>query len=89
MKIAVATDDFSTVTGHIGRCNGFLIFDIENSNVISKEGIENAFTHHKRCEHHHGHHEHSHGHSHMHLMETLKGRSYLICTSAGWWIAEV
>ena len=90
MKIAVATDDFMTVTGHIGRCNGFLIYEIENGAIASREQKENVFTHHKMGEHeeHHHHGGHEHGHSHSALVEGLKGCSHLICTAAGWRAVE-
>jgi predicted Fe-Mo cluster-binding NifX family protein len=86
MKVAVATDDFVNVTGHVGRCNGFLVYEIEDGKVINVESRENNFTNHKRSEHHshdHGH-EHSHGHSHSALVDGLSDCSHLICTAAGW-----
>lgn len=80
MKVAVATDDFVSVTGHIGRCTGFLVFEIENDTVINVEQRENNFTHHKTSSDH----NHSHGHSHASLVEGLSDCKALICTSAGW-----
>ncbi len=41
MKVAVATDDFVNVTGHVGRCNGFLVYEIEDGKVINVENREN------------------------------------------------
>ncbi|MBX3009312.1 MAG: hypothetical protein KF816_14925 [Melioribacteraceae bacterium] len=87
MKLAIATDDFSTVTGHIGRCNGFLIYEIEDNQIISREERENVFTNHKLDgDHHHGTHNHSHGHSN--LVTGLNDCSHLICSSAGWRVVE-
>ena len=80
MKIAVATDDFSTVTGHVGRCNGFLVYTIEETKILDVEQRDNSFTHHKTSEHH----DHTHGHSHSALVNGLSDCSHLICTSAGW-----
>ena len=57
MKVAVATDDFVNVTGHVGRCNGFLVFEIEEGKIVNVENRENNFTNHKRSEHH----SHDHG----------------------------
>ncbi|MBI1936862.1 MAG: iron-molybdenum cofactor biosynthesis protein [Ignavibacteriales bacterium] len=88
MKIAVATDDFLTVTGHIGRCNGFIIYELDNTVIANRVQIENTFTHHKMSEHHHGDHEHNHSHGHENLIEGLKGCSALICTAAGWRVVE-
>ena len=84
MKVAVATDDFINVTGHVGRCNGFLVYEIEDGKVVNVESRENNFTNHKRSEHHSHGHEHSHGHSHSALVEGLSDCSHLICTAAGW-----
>ena len=84
MKVAVATDDFINVTGHVGRCNGFLVYEIEDGKIVNVESRENNFTNHKRSEHHSHGHEHSHGHSHSALVEGLSDCSHLICTAAGW-----
>ena len=85
MKIAIATDDFTTITGHVGRCNGFLIYDVENGVIKDIEQRENEFTHHK-VSHEHSHNEH--GHSHSKLVEGLSDCSHLICKSAGWRLQE-
>ena len=82
MKIAVASDDFINVTGHVGRCNGFLIYEIEGNEIVNVKEIENNFTHHKMSGGEN--HSHSHGHSHAGLLEGLSECSHLICTSAGW-----
>lgn len=82
-KIAVATDDYLTITGHIGRCNGFIIYELADSKIINRIEKENKFTAHKIGEHdHHG------EHSHARLIEALSGCSHLICTSAGWRVVE-
>lgn len=85
-KIAVATDDFLTVTGHIGRCNGFIIYELNGNQIVNREQKENTFTHHKTGEHQHSEHNHSHGHES--LIEGLQGSSALICTAAGWRAVE-
>lgn len=85
-KIAVATDDYKTVTGHIGRCNGFIIYELDKNIIVNSEQKENTFTHHKIGEHHHGGHDHPHGHAR--LIDALAGCSHLICTSAGWRVVE-
>ena len=85
MKIAVATDDFQEITGHVGRCNGFLIVEVEKGKVINKEERANNFTHHKLHSHGAG---DSHGHSHRSLVEALSDCNYLICQSAGWRLVE-
>jgi predicted Fe-Mo cluster-binding NifX family protein len=89
MKLAIATDDFRTVTGHIGRCNGFLIYEIKDSKIKNVEQRDNVFTNHKM----NGHvdkqdHSHNHRHSHASLVEGLADCSHLICTAAGWRLQE-
>jgi predicted Fe-Mo cluster-binding NifX family protein len=84
MKIAVATDDFVHVTGHVGRCNGFIVYEIEENKILSSEQRENNFTHHKTSSAQ----PHSHGHSHFNLVNGLSDCSTLICTSAGWRLQE-
>ena len=34
MKIAIATDDNQTVTGHVGRCNAFIFYTIEDGKIV-------------------------------------------------------
>jgi len=89
MKIAVATNDSRRVTGHIGKCRAFMIFEIENGKVLNKELRENTFTHHKTGEHLHQHHGEGGGaHSHSHLIEGLKDCSILISKGGGWRVVE-
>ena len=89
MKIAIATDDYLNVTGHVGRCAGFLVYEVEKGEIISEEKRENNFTNHGRG-HVHGHsHNHEHGKSgHERLAEGLNDCSHLICHGAGWRVVE-
>lgn len=88
-KIAVATDDLNRVTGHIGRCRAFMVYDIAGEKILSKEFRENLFTNHRKGEHHHGHHREGEGrHSHEHLIDGLHDCSYLISSGGGWRVVE-
>jgi len=93
-KIAIATDDQKRVTGHIGRCRGFAVFEIDDGKILNKEARENLFTNHRRGgAHHHGegegHGGQGHGrHSHEHLINGLKDCSYLISSGGGWRVVE-
>ncbi len=89
MKIAIATDDLKTITSHVGRCNAFIIFDVDNDKITNKEIRENNFTHHKTHEHsshenpnslEHG---HEHHHSHQSLIDAINDCSHLICSGIG------
>lgn len=89
MKVAIATDDYKNVTGHIGRCKGFLIITVENGEVKETEERENTFTNHGRGGHGHGHHhgeEHKTGHER--LADGIKDCSHLICHGVGWRLVE-
>ncbi len=85
MKLAIATDDFKNVTGHVGKCNGFLVYEVEDGKIKNVEQRKNVFTNHQM----HGHNpNHNHGHSHASLVEGLSDCSHLICTAAGWRLQE-
>ena len=90
MKIAIATDDYLNVTGHVGRCAGFLVYEVENGEIIKEEKRENSFTNHgKGKEKEHGHHNHEHGkNGHARLAEGLNDCSHLICHGAGWRLVD-
>jgi predicted Fe-Mo cluster-binding NifX family protein len=94
MKVAIATDNYKNVTGHVGRCKGFLIVTVENGEVIGTEERANVFTNHGRGGgngHHHGH-GHNHGaehkNGHERLADGLKDCSHLICHGVGWRLVE-
>ena len=89
MKIAIATDDYANVSGHVGRCAGFLVYEVENGEIISEEKRENNFTNHGRGHAHGNHHNHEHGKTgHERLAEGLNDCSHLICHGAGWRVVE-
>jgi len=84
MLIAVATDDFMTITGHVGRCNGFLVYNIEDGQVISIEQRENNFTHHRLHPEDHDHGDNTHqASSHSSLAGGLRDCKCLIANAAG------
>lgn len=43
MKVAVATNNYKNVVGHIGHCKGFIIYDVENGEIKERREIENPF----------------------------------------------
>ncbi len=93
MKIAVASNNQVKVSGHLGRVKSFLIYEIENSQIIKKEVRPNTFTHHVQHNHQHEemHQEHVHGegaHSHAELIDALKDCSHIIFQSGGWRVIE-
>ena len=88
-KIAVATNDQNTVTGHIGRCRSFVVVDIDAGKVVNRETRENTFTHHRMGHEHQHHHGHGEGHhSHEGLINGLRDCRYLISSGGGWRVVE-
>jgi predicted Fe-Mo cluster-binding NifX family protein len=87
-KIAIATNDQHRVTGHIGRCRAFMVYEIDGEKIVNKELRDNNFTNHRRG----GEHHHSHGeggeHRHTHLIEGLKDCKFLISSGGGWRVVE-
>ncbi len=87
-KIAIATDDQKRVTGHIGRCKSFMIYEINDNKIVNKELRENLFTNHRMMHQNHQHHGEGGGHSHAHLIEGLKDCKYLVSSGGGWRVVE-
>jgi predicted Fe-Mo cluster-binding NifX family protein len=56
MRIAIPTDDKTTICPHFGRTSGFMIFKIENRKVVDSEYRPNTFTGHVRGNHQDHHH---------------------------------
>ncbi len=86
-KIAIATNDQRRVTGHIGRCKSFMVYEINDKKIVNKELRENLFTNH-RMNLEHQHHGEGGGHNHTHLIEGLKDCKYLISSGGGWRVVE-
>lgn len=87
MKIAVASDNGTILTGHIGRCNMFLVFNTKDKEIVNVEKRNNSFTMHKQGDHEHNpnheHHHNNHNGRHAGILNGLKDCQYLICSSAG------
>ena len=89
MKIAVSTDNYKNVSGHVGKCKGFIIFTVENGEIKNKEFRENIFIHHSRGEgghHHDGKMDGRYGYGK--LASGISDCSYLICQGCGWRLVE-
>ncbi len=87
-KVAIATNDQIRVTGHIGKCKAFMVFELDGEKIIHKELRENQFTNHRRSSEHHHHGEGEGRHSHEHLINGLKDCGYLISSGGGWRVVE-
>jgi len=88
MKIAVASDNQINVSGHIGRVNGFIIYEVEDNKIINRNYIVNKFTNHTMGEKHMHHHGEGHSHGHHSLINALSGVETIIFQSGGWRVIE-
>lgn len=79
MKVAIASDDGREISAHFGRTLGFVVFKIENKQIISQEYRPNTFTGH--MSHHGG--EHNHISTHSAIVEALKDCSVVISNGMG------
>ncbi len=78
MRIAIPTNDQSTIFKRSGRAQGFLILDVTPVGFKIVDYRKNEHGHH----HHHGE-EHEHGHSHKEIVEALKDCDYLVVNMIG------
>lgn len=58
MKIAVVTDDGTTISQHFGRATKYAVFDIREGEILTRELRDKAGHH--SFHHNHGAHEHDH-----------------------------
>lgn len=47
MKVAIASSDGKTVAQHFGRCEGFVVVEVEGSKVLNREYRKNLFSNHQ------------------------------------------
>ena len=69
MKIAVVTDDQTTISRHFGRARYYLVFTIEDSQVTQQEvrsKLGHDQLHDEEHHEHHEHHEEHHAHDRPH-----------------------
>lgn len=79
MKIAIPSNDQITVSKHFGRTSGFMIFEIEDDRIVSREYKSNNFTGHAKGLHH----EKEHNHSHVGIFNALEGCETVIAGGMG------
>lgn len=88
MRIAVPTNDGASISEHFGRSASFLIFEIENGQIKSRELRTNG------AEHSHAQGECDHtsadnkSHSHAGILAALDGCEVVICAGMGQRAAE-
>ena len=82
MKISFPTDDRKTIAKRTGRAKEFLIYEIEDRQIINVDYKENT---HKHQEHGqgHDHHKGGGGHTHEEIMELLSDVDLLVVGRVG------
>ena len=65
MKIAVVTDDQATISRHFGRAQYYLVFTVEDGQVVQQE-LRSKLGHDQFQHEEHQEHEHDHDHEHGH-----------------------
>ena len=85
MKIGIASDDQINITKHFGRTRGFVIAQIENGTVISKEYRTNTFSNHMQSQDHDhsGTHGPAQGHSHSTILNALSDCDIVLAGGMG------
>jgi predicted Fe-Mo cluster-binding NifX family protein len=88
MRIAIPTNDGSTISQHFGRSAAFLTFDIENGEIkdrgLRPNGMEHTHEQGQCSAAGAGHEQHSHAG----IVTTLAGCDAVICAGMGWKAAE-
>jgi predicted Fe-Mo cluster-binding NifX family protein len=88
MKIAIPTNDGTSISEHFGRSASFLIFDIENGHIKRRELKPNGAKHSHSpgtCDHRT---TGSEPHSHAGILAALAGCDIVICAGMGQKAAE-
>ncbi len=90
MKIAVASADGRMLSSHFGRSACFVVFEVADGKIISREERTNSFTAFGKGEctdpdHHHHHDGH---HSHADVVNALSDCEVLLCGGMGRRAAE-
>jgi predicted Fe-Mo cluster-binding NifX family protein len=85
MRIAIASDDGTTIAGHTGRCRGFAIYEVLEGRATRREFRENEFTAHARgqCDREHADATAGAHHSHVQLLSALGDCCALITRGMG------
>lgn len=83
MKIAIASDDQKLVCGHVGRCQGFLVYTADGKKITVREYRPNTFTGHATGKEQHHHHGEVGGMGHPWIQTALEGCSVLISQGMG------
>ena len=83
MKIAIPTNDGTSISEHFGRSKGFLVYEVANGKIEKREFRENGMTHsHAQGDCAHGSHG-AGGHSHAGILSALEDCQLVLCLGMG------
>lgn len=87
MRIAVASEDGVSISHHFGRSRAFLVYEVEQQQVVGRSLRDNTFTAHARgeCKESEPHEEH---HGHGPIVTALRDCDAVLCYGMGWRAAE-
>ena len=88
MKIAVASSDGVSISQHFGRSQCFIVFDVAEGKVTSREVRDNTYTAHAKGDCAGGDHRHDQHHSHAEVIAALSDCQVVLCGGMGWRAAE-
>ena len=83
MKIAIPTDDKTTICPHFGKTAGFIVYSIEDRAILETEYRQNTFTGHAQRHHDENHHGGDHHHSHAAILQALGDCQIVIANGMG------
>lgn len=86
-KIAVASEDGQNISHHFGRSRCFLVFEVEDKQILGQSLRDNTFTAHARGECQPGA-EHQHHHDHGAIVQALADCEAVLCYGMGWRAAD-
>jgi predicted Fe-Mo cluster-binding NifX family protein len=87
MNIAVASADGVTVSEHFGRSRCFIVFNVAEGKIVSRQVRDNTYTAHAKGECDDQHH-HDQPHSHADIVAALRDCQVVLCGGMGYRAAE-
>ncbi len=90
MKVAVASQDGITVSQHFGRSKCFIVFDVENGEILDSQVRADTFSVHAagECEAERGLGSNGAKVEHTDMVKTLQDCHVVLCRGMGWRAAE-
>ncbi len=82
MRIAIPTNDMTTVSAHVGRFKGFMVFNIENDKITNMEYRINSFTGYAKNKHKEHNHD-NHRHNYESIFNALRNCNIIIAGGMG------